>query len=467
MKRILLILSFFYCSLSPLNAQNDLFKGSWDGKLNVGTMNLRLVFHISYDDTVVSAKFDSPDQGAKGLVFDKVECKERNISLKFSLNGAQYEGVLGESNQTIEGNWIQAGQKIPLVMKRVSLVEKSVKPQEPIPPFTYDVENVTFKSRDKEIVLAGTLTKPKGNGLYPAIILISGSGPQNRDEEILGHKPFAVIADYFTKKGWAVLRYDDRGVGESKGDFSTATTTNFTQDASGAVDFLRSRKDIKKDKIGICGHSEGGIVAQQLSANAKNNIAFVVMLAGPSIIGADILASQNKAILESAGVDTALASWYSRYLRNEVYAGIMNNKPKDEVAKTLAEALDRMFTTFTTEELNTLGINPTVTKAMMVQLLTPWMREFLQYNPTDNLRTIQCPLLALYGENDKQVLSGINSAVLRKHNPKAEVIVIPGLNHLFQTSQNGMPMEYGTLEETFSPKALTHIEEWLKKNIVQ
>ena len=465
MKKILFFISFFCCTQIALIAQKDLFKGSWDGKLNVGSMNLRLVFHISYEDTVLRAKFDSPDQGAKGLVFDKVECNERNISLKFSLNGAQYEGVLAEGNQTIEGNWIQSGQKIPLVMKRTSLVQKPVRPQEPLPPYSYDVEPVTFYSRDKDVVLAGTLTRPKGNGVYPAIVLISGSGPQNRDEEILDHKPFAVIADYLTKNGWAVLRYDDRGVGESKGDFSTATTTNFTQDASGAVDFLRSRKDIKKDKIGICGHSEGGIVAQQLSSNTKNNIAFVIMLAGPSIIGADVLASQNKAILESSGVDTALASWYSRYLRNEVYAGIMNNKPKEEVAKTLAEALDRMFTTFTTEELNTLGINATVTKAMMMQLLTPWMREFLQYNPADNLRKIQCPLLALYGENDKQVLSGINSAAIRKNNPKAEVVVFPGLNHLFQTSQNGMPMEYGTLEETFSPKALSHIEEWLKKNV--
>lgn len=462
MKHYFFIVIIFFTVFSA-KAQSDSFIGSWEGTLSFGSMKVRLVFHIAEKDSNVTATFDSPDQGARGLTFDKVQVNATSILLGFTLNNAQFDGVLQDDNKIIEGTWTQSGQKLPLSMNRTSILLRTPRPQEPVPPFEYDVEEVTFSSGDKEIILAGTLTKPKGSGIYPAMVLVTGSGPQNRDEEILEHKPFAVIADYFSKKGWAVLRYDDRGVGKSKGDFASATTANFTKDAISAIKFLRTRKDIEKANVGICGHSEGGIIAQQIAADGITNPSFIMLLAGSGINGADILALQNKAILEASGVDTALAAWYARYLRTEVYPTIMNDKPRESVANTLAESLDRMATTFSAEELHALGINTNVTKAMLMQLLTPWMREFLQYDPRNNLRKITCNVLALFGEKDKQVLPEVNAQAIKKNCTKAEVHIFPQLNHLFQTAETGLPMEYGGIQETFSPIVLNKMEEWLNK----
>lgn len=462
MRHYLFFIIVFLTALS-VKAQNNPFIGSWNGTLSFGSMKVRLVFHIAEKDSELTATFDSPDQGARGLAFDKVSINENTISLGFTLNNAQFDGALQSDNKTIEGSWTQSGQKLPLTVSKTSILLRTPRPQEPVPPFAYDVEEITFAGGDKDIMMAGTLTKPKGNGIYPAMVLITGSGPQNRDEEILEHKPFAVIADYFTKKGWAVLRYDDRGVGKSGGDFASATTTNFAKDAISAVKFLRTRKDIEKTNIGICGHSEGGIIAQQIAADGITNPSFIILLAGSGINGADILALQNKAILEASGVDTALAAWYARYLRTEVYPVIMNDKPREIVVNPLAESLDRMATTFSAEELDALGINTNVTKAMLMQLLTPWMREFLQYDPKNSLRKITCNVLALFGEKDKQVLPEVNAQAIKKNCTKAEVHIFPKLNHLFQTAETGLPMEYGTIEETLSPSVLSTMDEWLSK----
>lgn len=448
-------------STISLYAQAENYQGTWEGKLSVGSMNLRLVFHIQANDSLLSASFDSPDQGARGIQFTKATFNGTTIQLQYAPNNSIFEGTLNDPKTIINGSWSQGGQKIPLSVTKTNKVQVASRPQTPKPPFSYDTVAVTFDGGDNDVQLSGTLTVPKGKGPFPAFILLSGSGPQNRNEEILDHVPFAVIADYFTKKGWAVLRYDDRGVGESKGTFSTATTKDFTKDAVKALEFLRKYPRINPQKIGLCGHSEGGIIAQQIAGDKKSNPSFIIMLAGPALSGADILALQNKAILQASGVDTALASWYARYLRTEVYPTVMNNLPKEQVVSKLAEALDRMFTTFSQEELNRLGVNPTVVKAMMSQMTMPWLREFLQYDPQNNLHVISCPVLALFGENDMQVLADINKRMLQKHCPKATIHIMPKLNHLFQTAETGMPIEYGSIEETFSPTALQTMETWL------
>lgn len=459
--KIICIFLFFIVSSISLLAQSQDFLGSWEGKLAVGTMNLRLIFHIQENDSVLSASFDSPDQGARAIQFTRAAVNGNKVTLIFAPNNSQFEGMLNEQKTTIAGTWAQGGQSIPLSVTKTDKVQGISRPQTPKPPFSYESIEVIFPGGDKDTELSGTLTLPKGKGPFPALLLLTGSGPQNRNEEILEHVPFAVIADYFTKKGWAVLRYDDRGVGKSKGNFAAATTKDFTKDAIKALEFLRKDSRIKPQKIGLCGHSEGGIIAQQIAADGKSNPNFIIMLAGPAITGADILALQNKALLQAAGTDTALASWYARYLRTEVYPTVMNNLPKEQVQNRLAEALDRMFTTFSEEDLKSLGINPTVIKAMMSQITMPWLREFLQYDPQKTLQKISCPVLALFGEKDLQVLAEINRKMLQKYCPKAQSEILPKLNHLFQTAETGMPMEYGSIEETIAPTALAAIEKWL------
>lgn len=460
MKVISFILISVLTTIS-LYAQSKDYLGTWEGKLAVGTMNLRLVFHIQEKDSALSASFDSPDQGARAIQFTRAAVNGNKVTLIFAPNNSQFEGSLNDQKTIIVGTWTQGGQSIPLSVTKTDQVQGISRPQTPQPPFTYESVEVSFPGGDKDIELSGTLTLPKGKGPFPALLLLTGSGPQNRNEEILEHVPFAVIADYFTKKGWAVLRYDDRGVGKSKGNFSMATTKDFTKDAIQALEFLRKDSRINTKKIGLCGHSEGGIIAQQIAADGKSNPNFIIMLAGPAISGADILALQNQALLQASGTDTALASWYARYLRTEVYPTVMNNLPKEQVQNRLAEALDRMFTTFSEEELKNLGINPTVVKAMMSQMTMPWLREFLQYDPQKTLQKIQCPVLALFGEKDLQVLPEINKKMLQKHCPKAQTEIVPKLNHLFQTADTGMPIEYGSIEETIAPAALNSIEKWL------
>jgi len=339
-----------------------------------------------------------------------------------------------------------------------------VRLQEPKPPYPYHSEDLTFENKTAGITLAGTLTMPASGKKFTAVILITGSGAQNRDEEIMGHKPFLVIADYLTRRGIAVLRYDDRGTALSTGKFSTATTADFATDAESAVAYLKTRKEINPRKIGLMGHSEGGIIAPMVAARSKD-VAFIVMLAGTGLRGDEILLLQSELIARASALSEEKIA-KSKNLNSLIYNKIANSKE----AITLQEATDIMTTLrndldeFTPEGMTTDDF----IKISVAQMTSPWMQYFLRYDPTPALEQVKCPVLAVNGSKDLQVpakenLSAISATLKKGGNKKVTVKEYPNLNHLFQECATGLPAEYAFIEQTFSPEVLKDLGDWITK----
>ncbi len=463
MRTISILLVSLLTSIT-LTAQD--ITGHWYGALKVQGTELRLVFNITKTDNGIISTMDSPDQGANGIPTTTTSFE--NSTLKITIESAriEYVGTLGKDN-IIVGTFKQAGQSFPMnLSKEVIEKEKLVRPQEPIKPYSYYSEDITFENKKAGILLAGTLTLPKKEGIFPVVILISGSGPQNRDEELLGHKPFLVLSDYLTKNGIAVLRYDDRGTAMSKGDFKTATSADFATDVESAIAYLKTRKEINKNKIGLIGHSEGGLIAPMVASNSKD-VAFIILLAGSGIQGDQILLLQQKLIGKASGISD------EDLQKNE----LINRKVFDIVnkSKTL-EQLKIDLTTFIKQEMKE---NPNTekpqgmsddefVKIQVNQIANPWMQYFIKYNPASILTKVKCPVLAINGEKDLQVppkenLDAINKALTEGGNKNVTIKEIPNLNHLFQECKTGSPDEYATIEQTFSPTALTEILTWIKK----
>lgn len=324
------------------------------------------------------------------------------------------------------------------------------RPQLPRKPYPYLEEEVTFPSRAKDTVLAGTLTKPKGDGPFPIAVLITGSGPQDRDESLMGHKPFLVLSDHLTRKGIAVLRYDDRGTAKSTGDFARSTTADFADDAAGAVAFLKARKDV--NRIGLIGHSEGGIVAPMVAAGSAD-VAFVVLLAGPGSTGEEVLIAQGQMLVSAMGGDEKMLA-AQKSIQQKMFAVA---KAKDESAKKAAEA---------DLESGLSGPEKAAIRGQMARVTGVWFRYFLTHDPKPNLGKVKCPVLALNGEKDLQVpfrenLESIGKAVRGGGNADVTTKALPGLNHLFQPSKTGLPAEYATIETTFDPAVLELISVWI------
>lgn len=462
MKTLLLVLIAFLTSLS-LTAQN--ITGEWNGALKVQGTQLRLVFTITKTDTGISATMDSPDQGAKGIPTTTTTFDNSILRITIANAKIEYEGTLGNDN-IIVGTFKQGGQSFPMnLSKEVIEKEKLVRPQEPIKPYSYYAEDITFENKKAGIRLAGTLTLPQKEGVFPVVILISGSGPQNRDEELLGHKPFLVLADYLTKNGIAVLRYDDRGIASSKGDFKTATTADFATDVEASIAYLKTRKEINKKKIGLIGHSEGGIIAPMV-ANKSADVAFIVLLAGTGIQGDKLLLLQQKLIGKVSGVSD------EDLLKSE----LTNRKVFDIVNQS--NSLEQLKTDLTNYLKQTLKDDPNaekpegmsdddLVKLQVNQIANPWMHYFIKYDPASTLEKVKCPVLALNGEKDLQVppkenLEAIKKALAKGGNKKVTTKELPNLNHLFQECKTGSPNEYATIEQTFSPTALTEILKWIQ-----
>ena len=370
-------------------------------------------------------------------------------------------------NKKIEGIWSQGGLKLELNLKKVDKVEALKRPQEPKEPFPYNAEDVTFKNNIDSVVLAGTLTYPKDGNNFPAVVLISGSGGQNRDEELLGHKPFLVIADYLTRNGIAVLRFDDRGIAQSTGDHSIATSQDFAKDVLAAVDYLKSRDEINHSKIGLIGHSEGGLIAPMV-ANQSNDIAFIILMAGPGISGDSILYLQGALIQRAEGTSEDEIQ-KSMQLQRKLFL-VVKNTEDDELLKQKIEKIFRSeYSKISEEEKNSLGDPEVYMNAQLKTLTSPWFKYFLKYDPFPTLEKVKCPVLAINGENDLQVppkenLSAIEEALKKGGNTKYEIKMLPGLNHLFQTSNTGAISEYGTIEETISPSGFRYNVKLDKQN---
>jgi fermentation-respiration switch protein FrsA (DUF1100 family) len=451
MRRLVAAFAIILSTAAAAHAQS--LAGDWLGTLNVGPVALRLVLHVTAgSDGRLTATLDSIDQGAKGIPVSLIALKDSTMSLAVAVINGSYEGRVSADGNAIDGTWTQAGS-LPLVFRRVKDASELVpkRPQNPVPPLPYREEDVTFANASANVTLAGTLTVPAGAGPFPAVVLISGSGPQDRDEALMGHRPFLVLADYLTRHGIAVLRADDRGVGKSTGNHKTATTVDFASDAEAGLGYLMSRAEVNKQKIGLVGHSEGGIIAPMVAAR-NPSVAFIVLLAGSGVPGDQILVAQSALIAQASGIPRDQVDQNTQTLRGLIE--IIKNETDDAALHAkIREAL-------------TGKVPPSQIDLQVKTLTTPWFRYFLTYDPAAALRRVTTPVLAMNGEKDLQVppkqnLDAIRAALKAGGNTRVEVIEMPGLNHLFQTAKTGSPIEYGLLEETIAPSALDKIATWI------
>ncbi|MFV0365652.1 MAG: alpha/beta hydrolase family protein [Mangrovibacterium sp.] len=452
-----ILLSYILLISSFVSAQNHI-AGNWWGTLRTPSQNLRLAFRIVCSSGEIKTTMDSPDQGAMGLLVNHTVFHADTIKMSLTELRASYVGVL-KGDGSIEGTFKQSGMSFPLNL-HCGEVELN-RPQTPKAPFDYQVEEVRFINKHAgNIQLAGTLTLPKNVAKAPVAVLISGSGLQDRNESIYGHKPFAVMADYLTNRGIAVLRFDDRSFGESEGDATHATTADFATDVEAAIDFLRKRKDIDKKRIGLIGHSEGGLIAPMVAAQRKD-VAWVVLLASPGVSGNELLLEQQQLMGKAGGMnDKQLEAL--QYNNAKMFDIVKSSATKEQASDSIwnymeASGLMQEFT-----------FNRAAFAKQVEQLTTDWMLYFLKYDPTEVLPQVKCPVLISNGKKDLQVSVKQNVPPLRlalklSGNKQVTVKEYEDLNHLFQECRTGSIGEYSLLEQTISPQVLQDICAWVSK----
>ena len=448
--------------------QQQSIDGAWNGSLTIGPQTLRITVRFTTSETGLRATIDIPQQGATGVQLQNVSYDDSRVYMELPAGPglAVFDGrQVGDS---IGGAFTQAGLGGTFFLKRSS--QAAAMPKEPPEPLPYAEEEVTFHNAD--ITLAGTLTLPESGAPHPAVVMITGSGPQNRDEELFGFKPFHMIADHLTRNGVAVLRYDDRGVGGSTGSVSEATTEDFARDVLAAVDFLKNRSDIDPERIGLIGHSEGGIVAP-LASSMSDDVAFMVLMAGTSVSGAEILIEQGALIMRASGATEADMEKQIAF-QKRTFEAIRSGDGWDELAADLETRLRESIAEMPDSQRNAITdvdayIDAQI-QAQLTALQTPWLRYFLDYDPAVTLRTIDTPILALFGELDLQVPPAQNRGPLEQalrdgNHPDYTVRVLPRANHLFITATTGSPTEYATLEKVFVPEFLPLITEWILERV--
>ena len=439
--------------------------GTWNGVLDVG-MQLRIAFNLSEYEGNLIATMDSPDQGANGIPTDKTTFENGKLTIEANKMGINYSAQLNDDGTKIEGEFKQGGMTFPLNLSREK-VEKKVlnRPQEP-KDFPYLQEEVKFQNPKGEHHLAGTLTMPNDKKFDKVVVLISGSGPQNRDEELLGHKPFLVLSDRMTRNGIAVLRYDDRGVAESTGDFQSATTRDFADDAAAAVAFLKTRKDMAGKQIGLMGHSEGGMIAP-IVASENKLVDFIVLLAGPGIDIKELMMLQTDKIAEAEGTPKEVRAANAKTL-SRVFDFMKENSTldKDQIKPELLKILEEEYLTFSDAIKEDIGDKDEFFDGQINSMTTDWFLYFMRFNPQDYLSKVKCPVLAVNGELDLQVtskenLEGIRQCLKKANNKNVTIKEFKGLNHLFQKTETGAPSEYATLEETFNEEMMKFVADWM------
>ena len=428
-------------------------EGYWKGEIDLGTLKLEMAFDIKAIENGYSATLDVPAQGAFDVPVDETTFQDGQLQLTMSAMDANYSGTLKEG--IIEGEFTQRGMTFPLnLVKAEKKEQKKARPQDPLPPFNYHIEEVTFVNEKEGNTLVGTLTIPEGEGPFPAMVLVSGSGQQNRDEELMNHRPFWVIADYCARHGIAVLRYDDRGIGGSKGEVENATTMDFSYDAEAAFDYLRNRKEINASQVGILGHSEGGVINFMVAAR-RPEVAFLVSLAGPSVNGIEVLKEQQKAILRASGM-TEEAVQFNSNTNAQMFNIIEASNSREEADSLLRQLLKGW------------GYNEELTEQTVRQMASPWMYYFLRYDPTEAIVKTNCPALLLNGSKDLQVIAsqnlpGYEKIIAEYGKTNLTLRELPDLNHLFQHCETGSPNEYFEIEETISPEVLEIIVGFVKE----
>jgi len=428
--------------------------GDWDGALSIQLMKLRMAFHFKTGPHGTLGTADSIDQQANGLPVSAISRQGDHVRFEMPLQHIVIDGDLADGGRTINATFTQGGQTMPLVLTHRAAGQAQAvqrRPQTPVKPYPYTEEEVAFDDAAAHVRLAGTLTTPKGAGPFPAVILVAGSGPNTRDEPIMGHQIFLVLSDYLTRQGIAVLRYDKRGTGASKGDYAKATTMDFADDADAAVAYLQTRKDVDQRHIGLIGHSEGGLIVPIVAARDPS-VGFIVMMAGPGVNGALIWTEQYRLILKAAGIaDDKVAAAVTQ--RKQMIA-ILQTEPDQAKAADKLRAL--MGTTIPKDQQ----------EALIGLINTAWFRDFFAYEPAPTLRKLRIPVLAIAGSKDLQVPPDQNLPAIRAAlagDKDAEVEEIPNLNHLFQTAGTGGIGEYGQIEETIAPVALKTVSDWVLK----
>lgn len=463
MKRILIALFL----IASFCAQSQEIIGQWYGKLAIQGTELRLVFNISKNENGYSSTMDSPDQGAKGIPVKSTNYENGILKIEMPNIKFEYTGEL--KSGTITGNLKQNGMSFPMNLSKEAIQKKiALRPQEPKKPYPYYSEDITFENKKDNITLAGTLSLPKKEGKFPVVLLISGSGPQNRDEELLGHKPFLVLSDYLTRNGIAVLRFDDRGVASSTGDFKSATSLDFASDVEAGIQYLKTRKEINKNKIGLIGHSEGGLIAPMV-ASKSNDADFIVLLAGTGVTGEEILLLQQELIGRVSGISEK-DLMQSKNTNKGAFEIVKKSNSQEELIKELTLYFEKIIKETPEAEKPKEVKEEEYVKMMVDELSNPWMQFFIKYNPAVSLEKVKCPVLAINGEKDLQVpakinLEAIKNALDKGKNKKSTVMELPNLNHLFQECKTGSPEEYATIEETFSPKALEVVKNWIQNQV--
>ncbi|PYT56262.1 MAG: alpha/beta hydrolase [Acidobacteria bacterium] len=432
----------------------------WQGAMEGNGMRLRFQLHVSHDDRkqLVGA-LDSPDQGISGLPAVKVSQKESAFHFEIPVVSGVYDGTLNPAKTEITGTWTQSGVQQKLDFRRSDQLLELIRPQNPTKPYPYREEEILSANASAKISLAGTLTLPPGKGPFPAAILLSGSGPHDRDESLVGHRPFLVLADHLTRRGIAVLRFDKRGIGKSTGDYTNATTADFASDAEAVLAYLKTRKEIDPKKIGLIGHSEGGMIAPMV-ATRSNDVAWVVLLAGPALKGEDTLLLQSELILKTAGVNDGQIA-RTREFDKQTYTLVRQEKDP--------AALESKLNALVQSSGMSASLPPAALQAQVRLMASPWFRFFLDYDPVPALRKTMCPLLALNGEKDLQIapkenLAGIQKALQEGGNKEFQTAELPGLNHLFQHCPTGSPTEYGGILETMAPEVLNAVSDWVLKH---
>ena len=451
----------FFCLFQPpyVFAQNNKkLVGNWSGKLDLPGQKLEIIFKISENENKeLTTKMDVPMQGAKDLQVSETRVKEDSLFLSVAIIFGKYSGKI-ISDSIIEGNWKQSGMTFPLVLKKSEKIQEINRPQTPKPPFPYLVEEVEYNNTTSGLKLAGTLTIPENAENCPAVILISGSGAQDRDETIVEHKPFWVIADYLTKHGIAVLRVDDRGVGGSEKGSTEATSEDFAGDVLAGIKYLQQRKEIDKKNIGLIGHSEGGLIAP-IVANKSKDVSFIVLLAGPGIKGDQVIVKQVELINRAAGLNEVQVG-EKVSLQKSVFEILLNEKDSTQRTEKLQETLSNgTYQTMNTEQKKVIDAN-------VKGLNSTWFRFFAAYDPYPALTKLKCPVLALIGSKDLQVapkenLAAIEKALKEGGNQNFKTMELENLNHLFQTCETGSVTEYAQIEETISPVVLKILKDWI------
>ncbi len=446
--------------------------------MNAGSANLHLIFNIKKTDTSYSATFDSPDQKVFGIACSKVYKVKDSVIIEMAIIHGSYKG-LWDGKDGFTGVYQQNGGHISLDMKRITEAEKEeqakdpVRPQTPKPPFNYVSDSVEYDNADKSLHYGATFTRPKGNGKYPAVIIISGSGTQDRDGTIFGHKVYWILADYLTKNGIAVLRVDDRGTGKSSlgKDINSATSLDFSNDVEASLNYLETRPDVDKKHLGLIGHSEGGIIAPMVAARRKD-VSFIVLWGAPAVGGVKTMAAQISYSLKKSGIDSTAANAF-KGLSEQILDLFSSAASADDLNQKITAVYDTWKKNQPQTILNALEVNDSSVIGQDIFKIydglynSQWMRFFITYDPSKDLSKVKCMVLAVNGAKDTQVDAKSNLAKIKEiltqiGNKSVEVKELPGLNHLLQTAGTGDVSEYETISETMSPDAMNIISGWIK-----